>query len=176
MRTFKAEGVVIRRQDFGEADRILTIFTKRYGKVRVLAKGVRRIKSRRGPHVELFNRAIFFIHSGRTFDILTEIQVQDVFPRIRKNLELIGLAYYVCELIDSLCAEGQPHSRVYELLVETLSELDGGVIHRFQLNLLSELGFLPRDRFISDINTETFIEQIIERKLKTRNLFSKLSS
>lgn len=173
MRTFRAEGIVIKRQNFGEADRIVTLFTKRFGKVRILAKGVRRIQSRRGPNVELFNRAVFFVHKGRTFDVLTEVQLQYTFPRIRENLELIGLAYYVCELVDGLCAEHQPHPNVYDLLIEALTELDRGMIQRFEVGILSELGFLPRDKVVPD--TTSFIENILERKLKSKRILPSLS-
>ena len=175
MRTVKTDGVIIKRQDFGEADRIVTLFTKKYGKIRVLGKGVRRIQSRRGPHIELFNQATFFIHKGRTFDIITEAQVRETYPRIRKNLELIGLAYYVCELVDGLCAENQPHPNVYDLLVETLEELERGVIQKFERNLLSELGFLPRNRTLP-VDTASYIEQILERRIKSKKFLSKLSS
>jgi len=65
MKSYKAEGIVIKRKNFGEADRILTVFTKKYGKIKVLAKGVRRITSRRGPNVELFNQVELVLHQGR---------------------------------------------------------------------------------------------------------------
>lgn len=175
MRNYKAEGVIIRRRDIGEADRLLTIFTRRYGKVKVIAKGVRRIKSRRGGHVELFNLVTVSLHRGTRFDTLTEAEACDTFPRIRKNLNLIGLAYYVCELVDGLCPEHQPHPRVYELLVTTLRELDGGIIQTFEQTLLSELGFLPRHVSATRMNATSFIEGILERKIKSKAFLEKLS-
>lgn len=174
MRNFKAEGIILKRQNFGEADRILTVFTKKYGKIKILAKGVRRITSRRGPNVELFNLVTLFIHQGRNFDLLTEAQVQNAFSRIRKNLELVGLAYHICELVDGLCPEHQPHPKVFDLLVKTLAELESGLISKFEIDLLQELGFLPPSISINKINTTSFIEQILERKLKTKTLLSKL--
>ncbi|MBI2036418.1 DNA repair protein RecO [Candidatus Microgenomates bacterium] len=174
MRSYKTEGIILKRTNFGEADRILTVFTKKYGKVKIMAKGVRRITSRRSPNIELFNLTTLYIHKGRTFDILTEAQVINTFPTIRKNLELVGLAYYVCELVDGLCAEHQPHAKVFDLLVNVLQELDNGVIANFEQELLQELGFLPR-RQLTTINTAAYIEQILERRLKTRHLLSKLS-
>lgn len=174
MKNFTTEGVIIKRQNFGEADRIITVFTKKYGKMRIKALGVRRIHSRRGPNIELFNRAAFFIHRGKTFDILCEVAVEETFERIRKNLELIGLSYYICELIDGLCAEHQPHPRVYDLLVETLKELDGGIIQKFETTLLVELGFLPRNRILP-VDTTSYIEQILERRLKSKRILQRLS-
>lgn len=174
MKYFTVEGIIIKRRDFGEADRFLTLFTNKYGKIKLLAKGVRRIHSRRGPNIELFNRAIFFVHKGRTFDILTEVQVLHTYEHMRKNLELIWLAYYICELVDGLCAEYQSHTRVYELLVETLNNLDHGLIQKFEMILLSELGFLPNQKFSENLNTTSFIEQILERKIRTKKLLTKL--
>lgn len=174
MRSYRAQGVVIRRRNLGEADRIISVFTKKYGKIRVLAKGVRRITSRRGPHLELFNHVMLFVHRGKTFDIVTEVEAISTFGHIRKNLELIGLAYYVCELIDGLCAEHQPHPRVFDLLTTTLEELNSGVIKRFEIGLLAELGFLPKHVAATNLNATFFIERILERKLKSKNFLAKL--
>lgn len=171
MRSYKTEGVIIKRINFGEADRILTVFTKKHGKIKVLAKGVRRITSRRGPNVELFNFVALFIHRGRTFDIVTEAQIQNSFSKIRKNLELIGLAYYCCELVDGLCAENQPHPRVFELLLKTFRELDSRLIHKFESELLYELGFLPA---FKKIDTTSYIEKLLERRIKTKTILQKL--
>ena len=173
MRSYKTEGIILKRTNFGEADRVLTVFTRKHGKIKVIAKGVRRITSRRSPNIELFNLVTLFIHKGRTFDILTEAQVIDTFSHIREKLEVIGLAYYCCELIDGLCAEHQPHPNVYHLLVETLNKLDKGLIERFETTLLSELGFLPLNRALH-IDTTSYIEQLLERRLKTRRLLAKL--
>ena len=173
MRSYKTEGIVLKRTNFGEADRILTVFTKRHGKIKILAKGVRRITSRRSPNVELFNLVTLFVHKGKSFDILTEAKAENTFQRIRKKLELIGLAYYVCELVDGLCAEHQPHLKVYNLLVQTLNELESGLIHKFEKTLLFELGFLSMNKSFN-INTVSYIEHLLERKLKTRRLLSKL--
>lgn len=180
MRSYKTDGIILKRINFGEADKILTIFTKKHGKIKILAKGVRRITSRRSPNVELFNCVTLFVHRGKTFDILTEAQVSNTFTSIRKNLELVGLAYYICELVDGLCAEHQPHPKVYELLLSTLNELDHGLnlpagrqVQKFESTLLFELGFLPAKA--ENINTTSYIEQILERRIKTRLLLSRFS-
>lgn len=173
MKSYKTEGIILKRTNYGEADRIITVFTKKYGKIKILAKGVRRITSRRGPNIELFNLVTLFIHKGRTFDILTEAQVVASFQHIRKRLELVGLAYYVCELVDGLCAEHQSHPNVYRLLVETLHKLDKGLIQQFETTLLVELGFLNNAYAIVD--TSSYIEEILERRLKTRRFLAKLT-
>ena len=182
MRSYKAEGIILKRSNFGEADRILTIFTRNHGKVKVIAKGVRRITSRRSPNIELFNLVTLYIHKGRALDILTEAQVENTFSDFRKNLKLVGLSYYICELIDSLCAENQAHPKVYELLFSALTYLnnishlsDDGlrIIERFEKALLAELGFLPSKPALA-VDTTSYIEQILERRIKTRRLLSRL--
>lgn len=174
MRSYKTEGIVIKRTNFSEADRILTIFTKKHGKVRILAKGVRRITSRRGPNIEVFNEVLVFIHSGRTFDLLSEVELKNSFGKIRKNLDLVGLAFHVCELVDSLCPENEPHPQVYDSLKEVLSELDQGLVNKFERNLLIELGYLPRSKVFEKIDTTSYVEKILEKKLKTKRILTKL--
>lgn len=176
MKNFTVEGLVLKRKDFGEADRIVTIFTKRHGRMKLLAKGVRRIASRRGPNIELFNHATFSVHKGRSFDLLSEVYVHSTYPKIRRSLEMIGLAYYVCELVDGLCAEGQSHPKVYDLLIEIFDNLDRGLIHTFEMELLSELGFWPHNRIApAHLDTTAFIEQILERKIKSKKILAKFS-
>lgn len=172
MRSYRTEGVVLKRKNYGEADRILTLFTKDKGKLKILAKGVRRITSRRGPNIELFNRVEISVHQGKTFDVLTEAQVLNTFSQIRKNLDLVGLAFHVCEIVDGLCPEHQSHPKVYELMLGVLGELDHGLIHSFEKNLLTELGYLPKEH--KEIDTTLFIENILEKKLKTRRIIAKL--
>jgi len=171
MKTFKVEGVVLKRKSLGEADRIITVFTRKYGKMKILAKGVRRIKSRRGPNVELFNQVNLVIHNGRTFDLLSEAEVVNTFSQIRKNLDLVGLGFHVCEIVDGLCPEHQPYPRVYDLLIKLLNELDQGLIHNFEKNLLEELGYLPREH--KEVDTTSYIENILERRLKARRVLGR---
>src|SRR5258708_1033455 len=172
MKSYKAEGIVIKRKNFGEADRILTVFTKKYGKIKVLAKGVRRITSRRGPNGELFNQVELIIYQGRSFDTLNEAQVLNTFQNIRKNLDLVGLGFHICEVVDGLCPDHQAHPRVYDLMLEVFNELDHGLIQTFEKNLLQELGYLSKEH--QDINTTLFIENILEKKLKTRRIIAGL--
>ena len=173
MRSYKTEGVVIKRSNLSEADRILTIFTKKHGKIKILAKGVRRINSRRGPNVELFNEVAVFVHHGRTFDILTEVELKNSFSKIRKKLDLVGLAFHVCELVDNLCPENEPHPQIYEHLKEVLSQLDQGLVHKFERNLLIELGYLPKSKVFEKIDTTSYVEKILEKKLKTKRIISR---
>ncbi len=88
MSGFKTEGIVLKRRNFGEADRILTIFSKERGKITVLAKGVRRITSRRAGNVELLNRTVMYLHQGRGLPILTEATTLEPYQKIKEDLTL----------------------------------------------------------------------------------------
>jgi DNA repair protein RecO (recombination protein O) len=177
MRSFKAEGIVIKRSNYSEADRIVTIFTKKNGKIKVKASGVRKIASRRSPHIELFNYCIFGLYQGNGMPILTEVESKECFPLLKKDLQRIGLAYHVCELVDGLCAENQEHPEVFMLLGQTLRKISNQAkpaeaIREFELELLRILGFHQASD--NDINTQEFIEELLERKLKTKQILPQL--
>lgn len=182
MKVYKTEGIIIKRTNYSEADRILTIFTKHYGKIKVLAKGVRRITSRRSGNVELLNLAEIILHESHNFDILTEATVKKSFPKLRKNLTKIAWAYHICELIDGLCPEKQENKKIFELVVNTLSLLNyeedkklESTIREFESSLLRDLGFWPRDKVIPHNSSRMLIEQILERKLKSKNFLEKIN-
>ena len=123
-RGFKTEGIILKRRDFGEADRILTVFTLSRGKISVLAKGVRRITSKRGGNVELLNRVIIYLYQGKGMPILTEAESIETFSKIKEDLTLSTYAYHLIELIDKLTAENQENRVLYEHLVKVRKKLE----------------------------------------------------
>src|SRR5687767_5847035 len=124
MRGFKTEGVVLRRRDFGEADRILSVFSQTKGKISVLARGIRKITSRRAGNVELLNRVIMYLYPGKNFLILTEATSIDTFQKLKEDLKLSTYAYHILELTDKLTAENQENQLLYEHLVQVLKKLE----------------------------------------------------
>ncbi|HUS59874.1 MAG TPA: DNA repair protein RecO [Nevskiaceae bacterium] len=176
-RSYKTEGVILKRINFGEADKILTIYSKHYGKIKALAKGVRKITSRKGGNVELFNQVIIFLARGRNLDILTEVQVLNSFKEWRKNLSKVGTAYYFCELVDKLTPEGQPNQAVFRLLKDSLNKIGQekrlGLTRAFEEKLLEELGFgIPPGLRQTKGNLNAYIEEITERKINSKSGFS----
>ncbi len=179
-RTFKTEGIVLTRHNFGEADKILTILTKHYGKLRVRAPGIRRITSRKAAHLEPFNLTSVFLISGKNMDIVTEAQTLNNFPGIRKDLQKVGEAYYFCELVNCLCPEKQENKEVFDLLSQALKDLGFNSSDdlcpssdNFACQLLWLLGFLPKDRSLAGESLKNFIENITERRIKSRQLLRK---
>src|ERR1044071_7589770 len=145
MRAFKTEGIILKRRDFGEADRILTAFTFHRGKITIMAKGVRRITSRRAGNVELLNRVTMFLYPGKQFLVLTEAISLDTFQKIKEDLTLSTYAYHIIELVDKLTAEGQENPILYTHLVEVLKRLEVNprqiLIRAFEVKILSLMGF-----------------------------------
>lgn len=172
-RSYKTEGIILKRINLGEADKILTIYTKHYGKIKALAKGVRKITSRKGGNVELFNQVIIFLAKGKNLDILTEVQVVNSFRKWRKDLDKVSTAYYLCELVDKLTPEGQPSQAVFRLLKDSLSKIDQekrlGLTRAFEEKLLEELGFgIPPGLKQAKGNLKAYIEEITERKINSK--------
>ena len=148
-RTFRTEAIVTRRVDFGEADRLLTLYSKELGKISAIAKGARKPQSRKTGHVELFMRSKFFIAKGRNLDIITQAEMIDSYAPLRADLMRVTLASYVVELLDRFTVEDDPHTGIYDLLDNTLGRLsqtdDLGLTTRYyEMHLLSLAGFQPR--------------------------------
>jgi len=178
MASYKTESVILKRLNYGEADRILTIYTKYRGKIRAIAKGVRKITSRKGGNLELFNHCVLFLAEGRNLDIVTEAQVVNSFSRLSDDLEKTAAGFYLVELVDQLTPDGQVNRQVFDLLVQALSDLGTTncnlpagkaglrtITSDFEINLLRLLGFWSDKVDIK--NVKGYIEEIIERKLKS---------
>lgn len=173
MRIHKTEGIVLKRKNVGEADRLLTIFTKDNGKMQVKAIGVRKITSRRASHVEPLNHVSFSMHKGAGMPILTEATTITNYDVIKSDLKKMGLAYHICEIIDGLCVEGTENHGVFTLLQNILVKIEaGGAImqhmYDFEMDLLHQLGFYPQTEAQPSFNPSYFIEDLLERKLKAR--------
>lgn len=172
---YRLEAVVLKRKNIGEADRLITFFSKEKGKITAVAKGIRRIHSRRGPHLEVFSRVVVMLHRGSRLDTITEVTSLNTFPALRKHLQRVNAAYILSDLIDSLTPEHQEHRDVFEQIVEALGSLEAsgptnGFIAQFGRNLLISLGFLAPTRMLTEDGLIAYIEQVTERRLKTKNL------
>jgi DNA repair protein RecO (recombination protein O) len=148
-RSFRVEAVVLRHIDWGEADRLLWLFTRELGKVCVVAKGVRKLHSRKAGHLEPFTRAVLLLARGREMMIVTQAEAVDTFPLLRNDLLRMGYASYVVELLDRFTYEEGQNIPMYRLLADTLlrlcNETDSSlVIHYYEVRLLDLLGFRPQ--------------------------------
>src|SRR3989338_2627067 len=145
MQGIKVEGIILKRRNLGEADRILTVFSLQKGKISVLAKGVRRITSRRAGNVELLNRVSMYLHQAKTFLILTEATSLDTYQKLKEDLTLSTYAFHIIELVDKLTAENQESRILYEHLVNVLQRLSRKprqiLVRAFEVKILSLMGF-----------------------------------
>lgn len=180
-RNYKAEGVVLKRTNFSEKDKLITVFTRNLGKITLIAKGIRNIQSKKAPHLELFTHVSMYIAMGKSLDIVTEAYTIEVYPHLRKNLEKVAYAYSITEIIDRLCAERQEHRNIYELLVRTLDKIDKSaegsikpLIDEFILETLWELGYLVRGKVFAHDELKTYLEEVMEKNLKSDSLLSKI--
>ncbi|HUD45110.1 MAG TPA: DNA repair protein RecO [Patescibacteria group bacterium] len=177
MYTLKTEGVIIKRRNVNEADKLITVLTRTNGKLQIKAPGVRKIASRRSPHIELLNRSFLTLYVRYTTPVLTEAQMVSDYKFIKQDLLKIGYAYHICEITDGLCAEGQENETVFELLIATLDNLCAtsdpfAVVHDFELDLLETLGFgTAKMRTSEYFNIHAYIESLLEKKLRSKDIF-----
>lgn len=181
MKNYKTEGIILKRTNFGEADKILTIYTRHFGKIKVLAKGIRKTTSRKSGHLELFNWAQICLAKGRNLDIITEAETVRSFRGWRKNLAKVGIAYHFCELVERLTVEDVKSQEIFNLLAGSLLGLSQArscdldqASQNFAQKLLEETGFWPRGKSTDNLNLEEYIESLIEKKLRAKNIFRSL--
>ena len=163
-RVYRTKAIVLRRIDFGEADRLLTVFTPERGKLKLVAKGARKPTSRKSGHVELFSLGQFLVAVGRDLDIVTQAETQEPYLPLREDLLRTTYAYYVAELADAFTAERDENRPLYYLLKDAFgwlcevgeaaagSELDEPqlaealalVARYYELHLLGLVGYQPQ--------------------------------
>ena len=148
-RVYQTAGIIIKRHKFGEADRLLTLFTADFGKVRAIAKGAMRPGSKLGGNVELLTHSQMMLARGRNLDIITQAQAIDTFLPIRDSLELMSCGFYLSELVDTFTEENVEDREMFDLFLNTLRDLAEAregerILRYFELRLLSHLGYRPQ--------------------------------
>lgn len=180
-KTYNIKGIILKRKNYKEADRILTIFTREYGKIMVLAAGVRKLSSKRRGFLEIFNQVKFNLHEGRGFDRVGEVEVNDMFSSSVLELSKISRVYYLAETIDKLVAERVPEGEIYDILENFLffcrkncniKDLDLRLFSDLK-KILIRLGFASPQNMNQNFQIGDFIEQVAEKKLKSRKILKK---
>lgn len=170
-KTYRATAIILKRQNLGEADRLITVFSQEHGKLKLMAKGIRKLTSRKKGHLEIFTLSRLMIVATKSIDLITEATTINTFSRLRQNLNRVRIAYLFCELVDKLTVENQEQVAVFALLKTYLSQLNSqsvssDLIVDFETELLKLLGFgLPAE--ISRESLETHIASITERSLNS---------
>jgi DNA repair protein RecO (recombination protein O) len=148
-RSFRTEAVILRHSDWGEADRLLWLYSRELGKVRAIAKGVRKMRSRKAGHLEPFTHAILLLARGRDLLIVTQADTVEAYLPLRQDLLKLGYAAYVVELLDRFTYEEDENQALYRLLTDTLTRLNDGldamlVVRYYEICLLDLLGYRPQ--------------------------------
>lgn len=147
MSLYRAQGVVLRTVKLGEADRIITICTKERGKVRAVAKGVRKTKSRFGGRLEPVSHVAVQCYEGRELDTVTQVESIDAFRNIREDLDRLRQAVSMLEAVDNIVQEDEANPRLYQMLTGALRSLDaqksGAIVASFFWKLLALEGVQP---------------------------------
>ena len=147
-RRYTTDAIVLSRFDYGEADRILTLITPGGGKLKAIAKGIRRQKSRLGGSLEPFAELRVQLARGRTFDVVTQVSVGHAWLRLRDTLESAATAWYIAELADRSLEERHAAQPLYALIRRAYELLDRGmapdrVARWYEMHLADELGVRP---------------------------------
>lgn len=178
-RRYTSEGVVLARRNYSESDRILVVYSKHYGKVSLLAKGVRKPKSRKRGSLEVFSQIKFSAARGKNLDLVTEVEIIDSFPTVRKNLNRVAVAYYLMEVVGRVTREGQNNEKLYSQILKNMEILKSTLRLRklrkdFVYATLTLLGFWPKG--IPMDNPDSVLEDIVEREMSSARVGKKLLS
>lgn len=152
MGTYFTEGIVLKHQDFRESDRIIFLYTREYGKIKALARGSRKITSKLAGSLEPYILADFMVARGRKLDTITSSEVIRNFKKLKVDLQKVGLASYLAEVVDSSTKVHQRDVRVFKLIKEIFTHLDrdgvrvdrgSPIIWYFIWRFLAYLGYQP---------------------------------
>ena len=147
-RSLRAEAIVLRHSDWSEADRLLWLYTREMGKVRAIAKGVRKMRSRKAGHLEPFTRVNVLLARGRDLFIVTQAETVNAYLSLREDLLRVGYAAYVVELLDRFTYDNDENRSLYNLLANTLGRIDESsdlivAVRYYEIRLLDMLGYRP---------------------------------
>jgi DNA repair protein RecO (recombination protein O) len=150
MKGYSTKAFVLGKKDFKEADQLVTLFTESQGKVRAIAKGIKKAKSRNVGNLEPLNLIEVMLVPGKNLEIITQVKIINSFSGLKENLNSISLVYYLVELLERTLSENEPVPDIFQLFKEFLTKIDqekdplhSFLLHSFELKLIRYLGFSP---------------------------------
>ncbi len=151
MLQYKDLGIILKSQDFFETDKIITILTKKKGKIRAIAKGVRRLTAKLAGSLEPFSLTnLVLVEGKKDLDIICGAEIVSSFKDLRQSLKKTAAAFFLCELVDKLTGEKEPHANIFEKLKKALGKLNSKksldlelVTDYMMINVLADLGYRP---------------------------------
>ncbi len=174
-KTFSDTGIIIKITDFGEADRFINLVSKDHGFINLIAKGVRRITSRKAPHLDLLNLVRFQVARGHSPQIITQAELIEPHLYLKNNLKMVRSSFYLTEILNSILAPEQPDPQLFLSLKNylfSLNQISPASESRqlsldFQLYLLRHLGF-PEPPDNSPTSIIDHFEQILNKQINSR--------
>lgn len=145
----KVEGIVIRTTDYGESNKIVTLYTREFGKIGVMARGAKKPKSRLTAVSQLFIYGTFLFQKSTGLGTLQQAEIIDSFKEVRHDLFLAAYAAYIVEMADKLTDEREPNPSLFDLLAKTLHYIDEGMdrdvlLYIFEMKMLAVAGIRPQ--------------------------------
>ncbi len=170
---YSSSGLILAKYDYGEADCIFFILTPDLGKISLIARGVKKITSRKRSAMEVFNIVRFKARRTQNMFFAEEVELVWRFKRDRVDLKRISLAYYFSEVLDKILGENEPNKVVFDFSVNFLKKIDKTQNLKylridFVKKLLVLLGFWPSGKNIA--NPDLVLENILERSLNSREI------
>jgi DNA repair protein RecO (recombination protein O) len=153
MPLYNVEAINLRSRNFGEADKIITLFSREKGKIQAIAKGSRRPTSKFGGRLEVFSHNSVMLATGRSLDIISQCETIDSFFRLREEREKLNTGFYMVKLVDIITEDRQVNVELFDLLLEGLRTLEkglnGAALPRIFEAQLSEVeGIMPSDEML----------------------------
>ena len=167
---YKTQGIIIKKSNLGETDRLLTVYTENFGKILVKAKAVRKNQAKLKGHLEPFFLSYLMFARGKNLDIVTNAETIENFYLLRQSLSALAAAYYLAELVDRLIAGPEKDGDIWSLLLSSFEKLNQKnpdikiIIREFENSLLKFLGYGESQK-----DSPFFIKSLIGQKLLSKH-------
>jgi len=170
---YKTQGIIIKNSNLGEFDRLITVYSKDFGKLAIKGKAVRKNQAKLKGHLELFLYSHLMVAPGRGWDIITSAETIKSFSSLHQNLPALFAAAYFSELIDKLIVGPEKDENIWQLVLNSFEHLEARkevkpIIGNFENKLLEFLGYGQQKDFIS------FVESLVNDKIRSYQDLTKM--
>ena len=177
---YKTEGIVIKRNNWGERDKLLFIYSQDFGKILIKAKSLQKKEAKLKESLEPFNHLHLMMAHGRSIDTIVGAVIINSFPSLKSHLPLVAAAYYLSEIIDKLIIGPEKDERIWQLILKAFYFLNQNnleplkikeLLAKFEWHLLSYLGYQPSKIKKSYLD---FIQDICSQRIESFNFLKEV--
>ncbi|KKT34477.1 MAG: repair protein RecO protein [Candidatus Collierbacteria bacterium GW2011_GWF2_44_15] len=174
---FSDTGIVLKSVDFAEADKLVGILSHNHGYQEFVARGARRLNSKKAPHLDLFNKVKFQAGRGNSPQQLIQADTEEYFPQLKSNLEKVRIALSIAEILTSILPHEEEDRESYLSLANFYTSLNKSLEHNeiarltndYSLYLLRHLGY-PQPKVLNPSTISVYFENLINKKIVSRSL------